>query len=192
MVDLNLLVGLSLAALINFSPTTSAVQCPETRATKNLISLNGFKEKEILNLVLGFVQCEKEGEDGVLSSDLILLSIYARFQKMYGELIKVDLSIVEITGDSKSCFVFVTVSDERPVDVDQSIMFHIWTDTKQIEPLRWEISSDQNDCNFEQVQEILRESFNTDPNYEMTLYDHTGQRITLENCRLAKNDDPES
>lgn len=148
--------------------------------------MNGFKEKENLALILLLTTCKYQGKD-----DLMVYSSIAYFGDHVGYLIKTDHLTADDDDDHpQDCGVLVKVGKESPGNItsaENTQLLFIWTDTKQVAPLIWNPSSENPSiCTYEKVEEILREAFNADPTFEMTLYDDTDQKKTLEEYRQGK------
>lgn len=186
MVDFKFFVVLSIAVLINFSTLVFAVNCPEPRVLKNLISINGFKKIDLLHILLVLGTCEKLGEDGKLTSDLMVYGHFVDFNGRLGHLTN-RRKASNFKSIDVLLSVSVTVSTQIP-DTTNSYT-EIWTDTHKIELNMDHYEPEQSELPFEKVKEILRDAFHNDPEFEMTLYDLSGQKRTLEDYRQGNVSD---
>lgn len=176
-------VGFFLAALIQFSQTLQCVQPREPRL-QNLISLNGFKPNETLELYLFIKGCERVEKDGIDTEDIVLVYNYSLFRGLIAYLTDAPRITDSLTANCKVQVMISKTNPGEPTYLGKFTQFYFWTDTEEIRILRQEpVSAYHFECPFGKVEKLLRESFNTDSSYEMTLFDISGQNRTLEDYR---------
>lgn len=168
---------------------TPALKCPELKEsksnTKRLISLNGFKQNETLDLYLYLKVCENTTIDGTVTNDCLMIYNYS----LYLGLIAYITNAPRISDSlSNNCKVQVTISKNnpgQPAYINSSTQFYVWTDTDRVELLLEDPAATAQyfGCTFETVEKILRETFNPDSEFEMTLFDISGQNRTLDDYR---------